>query len=346
MIKNRPARHETLDHYIGLPEPPYKVDIDKIPDLIKLMVLTLRHVEPLSTDLLKDIDPVIDDFPHADEKAFYERHNAQFQLVFLVVNSIFGKDEGDFRTLYPYSLSLVPATKRDKVDESGYALVEAFGDGGVLNKEWAYLRLDPFNGDWGMFSTLDVVVPMGKSNGHTDELGLIHDYFFLRKDVDLKSIAQPTIGLEEARQKRFLRHRAKLLYTPFRGTDARQVWGVENGLEMFVLQEMMHRNFPWPTIQAQIYDDGSIYPSLYHAWSDREIMSDENFIAEVDFCFQEQKVVVFCDGAMHQRSRVKDRDAKINDRLRALGFEVVRIPSRDILRDVRSAIEPLSKYFQ
>ncbi len=305
------------------------------------MLLTLRHVEPLSTDLLNKIDPSIDDFPHEDEQQFYRLNNSQFQLVFVVVNSIYGGDCGDYRQLYPYSISLVPATKRQTPQEAGYELVESYGKSGVLNEEWAYQSLDPFTGEWGIFSTLDVISAAGQDSAHTDEIGLIHDYFFLRKDVDLDYVAQPSTGFEGDRERRYLKHRAKLLYKPFSKTDARQVWGVENGLELFLLHEIVRVGLPWPVIQAHIYDDGAAFPSLYHAWAERETMDDEHFVTEVDFYFPEQNVALFCDGATHSRKKVRERDERINARLRELGIVVVRIPSKAILRDVKAAVQPL-----
>lgn len=344
MIKDRPENHLGLPNYSNLPEPPYRLVMEKIPDLTKLMVLILRHIEPLTTDVLGKIDPIIDDYPREDEKEVYRELNPDFQLVFLVVNSIFGKNEGEYRSLYPYSMSLIPSTKRKEVSESKFASVDAFS-GGVLNEEYAYLGLDPFAGTWSAFSQLPLISAMGESNGFTDQLGIVQDYYFLRKNIDLDAVAQPSIGIEGARQARYLRHRAKLLYKPFSGVGARKIWGVENGLELFALQEIARQQLPWPTIQAHIYDDASVYPSLYNAWSERETMNDNHFIAEVDFCFEDEKIAVFCDGATHNRKRIKARDYAINRRLEEIGFDVVRISSKDILSDIENAIAPLAARF-
>jgi len=342
VIKNRPTSHLELEHYQSLPKPPYRVALEKIPDLIKLMVLTLRHVEPLASDVLSAIDPIVDDFPHDDEKNFYRQLDPEFQLVFLVVNSLYGGDNENFRSLYPYSLSLIPSTKRGMINHSKFGSVDAFS-GGVLNDEYAYLNLDPFEGSWEAFSQLSLISEMGAKCAFTDKLGIVYDYYFLRTGVNRHEVAQPSIGIDGSRSKRFMRHRAKLLYEPFKGVSARKIWGVENGLELFVLQEIIRQQLPWPTIQAHIYDDPAVYPCLYNAWSERETMNDAHFVAEVDFCYEERKLAVFCDGATHNRAQVKKRDAAINQKLEALGFEVVRIRSKDILDDVEAAVAPLTE---
>jgi hypothetical protein len=123
----------------------------------------------------------------------------------------------------------------------------------MLDRGAAYLGLDPFSGDWSFFSEIGLIAEMGAQSAMTDEMGLVYDYFFLRMDVHHENIVQPALDMPDKRLKRYLRHRAKLLYTPFNKVDARQIWGVENALELFVLQEIVSRGTLPRVPQAMIF---------------------------------------------------------------------------------------------
>ena len=343
MIRNRPEVHAAIENYRGLPKPPYRVDIEKIPDLVRSMLFPIRHVEPLTTDALPYTGEFLGDFPEKEEFAYYKKLGAKFQLVFVVINSIYVCDEGEARLMYPYSISLIPASKRHVVEESSADFVEMMVDNEMLRRETAYLHLDPFVGEWGFWSDLGLIADMGQENAFTDELGLVFDYFYLRTEVPLDEVVQPSIEIEGDRQRRYLKHRSRLLYTPFRFLQSRRVWGVENGLELFVLHELVRRGAPFPTIQARIYADAT-FPTLYHAWVDWDDEKDAKFISEVDFLFEEQRVAVFCDGARHRKKKIIERDVRIDQNLKSAGYRVIRLSSRDILRDVEAAANLVTGY--
>lgn len=180
---------------------------------------------------------------------------------------------------------------------------------------------------------------MGAKTAFTDELGLVHDYFFLRTDVERDEIIQPAIEMPQQRLRNYLRHRSKLLYTPFSEFKSRIVWGVENALELFVVQELVRKHLPSPVCQTLMFDDGSWYPSLYHSWQAFSEDTESGFLSEVDFFFPEQRFALFCDGATHHRRRIKDRDAEIDRKLAGLGIRSVRLDSKDILQDVGRAMD-------
>lgn len=343
MIRNRPDSHFELKYYRGLPEPPYQIDLEKIPDLVRAMLFPLRHVEPVTAASLSIMPEFIGDFPNDEEFDYYASVGSKFQLVFIVINSIFADDLGESRLLYPFSISLIPASKRGIVEESSPEFVSRMKSNSLLSKDTAYMNLDPFVGEWGFWSEISIIAGMGKSNAYTDEMGLVYDYYYLRNDADLAEVVQPAVGVEGDKLKKYLRHRAKLLYKPFTHLESRQIWGVENGLELFLLHEFVRRKLPFPTIQARVYTDG-VYPTLYHAWAEWDDSQSETFISEVDFLFEEQKVVVFCDGARHRKRRIIERDKHIDERLKSAGFKVVRITSEQILNDVQLAAKMVSMY--
>jgi len=56
-----------------------------------------------------------------------------------------------------------------------------------------------------------------------------------------------------------------------------------------------------------------------------------------DFCFPAVKLAIYVDGEYwHEKPSTKVIDKKINDRLYNLGWQVLRFPAREVLRDVRA----------
>ena len=338
MIKNRPAAHFSEPHYQGLPTPPYRVEVGMIPTPIRETLRTLRRIEPVTSSTAKLHGTYIGDQPSSAEADFYNARRSEFQLIFVVINSIFIEQHEDAASLLPYAVSLIPASKRGKVDtcDAQYAL--SMCNANLLEKGSAYLGLDPFNGDWSFYSEIGLISEMGAKSAFTDELGLVHDYFFLRTDANPDEIMQPAIDMPQPRLRNYLRHRGKVLYTPFSQFRSRMIWGVENALELFVLQELRRKRLPTPICQALIFDDGSWHASLYHSWQAFSPDDESGFVSEVDFFFPDQRIALFCDGATHHRQRIRERDAEIDCKLAGLGISSVRLDSKDILQDVVSAV--------
>lgn len=339
MIRNRPKTHFSLPYYEGLPPAPYQLDMSAIPELIKLSLLPLRRIEPLGLDALHLIDGFVEDLAGHTELQYYEGLKAEFQIEFIVINSIYSKKTELISTLLPYSMSLIPASKRGRVESVTAQSVSRLQEAKLFEDGAAYMGLDPFSGEWSFFSQAGLIADLGAQTAMTDELGLVYDYFFLRKGCDFESITQAvSIDMPERRLTRYLRHRAKLLYTPFEKVEARQIWGVENALELFVYQEFIRQGLPRSIPQAMLFSDGSYQPALYHVWEAFESGADADFITECDFYFPEVRIAVFCDGATHSRTRIRERDLRIDNSLLNLGIKPIRITSRKILRDIERAV--------
>jgi hypothetical protein len=309
-----------------------------IPELIKLSLFPLRHVEPMTIDALEFTGEYLEDNPTDEEISYYTKIGAEFQLVFVVINSIFAGVRDGVSHLLPFSLSLVPASKRGNVEVSKAGFVAAMRGITMFEEGAAYLGLDPFSGEWALFSQAGLIAEMGATHALTDELGLVYDYFFLRVGLDSSSITQPAVGIPESRLRQYLRHRSKLLYTPFEKVAARRIWGVENALELFVYQEFQRQEMPCPVPQALLFDDGTWQPALYHAWEAFDDAPDAGLISEADFLFPDRRIAVFCDGATHNRARIRERDRRIDAALGDLGFRSIRLSSKRILANVEEAV--------
>jgi hypothetical protein len=336
MIRNRPKAHLSERHYRGLPPAPYAVNFDNIPETVKLSLFPLRHVEPMTAEVAEMIGEIVEDYPTKEELEHYKQENAVFQHVFIVVNSIFDKIVEDVSYLIPYSISLIPASKRGYVEHSNTDFVEAMANSEFLKGGAAYLGLDPFIGEWGLWSDVGLIAEIGASSAFTDEMGLVYDYYFLRKEVNRQDIIQPAIDMPPDRIRNYLRHRSRLLYTPFEQFKSRPIWGLENGLELFLFQEFKRQSTPNPVLQSLIFKDGSWFPALYNSW--QAFAQDDDFVSSADFYFPESKLAVFCDGGTHRRGKKKVRDEEISNKLHKAGIKSIRLSSKEILRDVQSAV--------
>ena len=334
-----------IDHYSGLPDPPYQIKLEVIPDLVKLSLFPIRHVEPLTSTIIHFAGDVVENTPNNLEWNIYEKCGAHFQLIFVVINSFYAGRESATSQLHPYSISLIPASKRGKVEICKLPFVKSMVGSAMFREGAAYMGLDPFVGDWQCFSDVGLLASLGASQGFTDEMGLVYDYFFLNIDVKRDDIVQPGLDMPPERLRRYLKHRSKLLYTPLVELKARQVWGVENALEMFVMQEFIRRSMPNAVPRALLFNDGSWHPAMYHAWYEYQ-GENTDLISEVDFFFPEERIAIFCDGGTHRRRIVKNRDTRIDAALAGINVLPLRLRSDQILQSVRSAVDQVQEAFK
>ena len=68
-------------------------------------------------------------------------------------------------------------------------------------------------------------------------------------------------------------------------------------------------------------------------------MPIENYV--VDFACLRQKLVIEIDGGQHNGSRYVDRDRTRDDRLRALGFRVVRFWNTEVSENINAIVDTI-----
>jgi hypothetical protein len=169
----------------------------------------------------------------------------------------------------------------------------------------------------------------GQRKGFLDEIGFVSDQFFLaaeRPEDDAVLMMDPRMPTKQMKA-RYEKHRAKLLFTPFKKVEARRVWGAETPIELFLIQALAKENL-FPLCQMLIMDDGAVFPSWYHLWQDIEFRHTSGLVTEADLYFPEQRVAVFCDGTHHARGKQKVKDAAINAKLEAKGIKAARDTQR------------------
>jgi hypothetical protein len=170
-----------------------------------------------------------------------------------------------------------------------------------------------------------------------DELGIVIERYYLAIDYDPSDIVEMDGFLpDDQSRKAFRRNRIKKLFTPFKQVSTRRIWGLETPIELFLFQELLSRGIR-PQCQNLIYPNGSVFQSLYDVYADVEFRRSQRLLTESDMFLPDKKIAIFCDGAHHERGKVKEKDAKIDARLANLGIRAIRIPGRLINFDLKVA---------
>lgn len=338
MIENRPASLLADPAYGILPKLPLALDWSSVPELIRVATLDLGGIQPVTEAMAKAAGGTLHDKPSEGEIELFRKRRTNFQLVSLVLSCVPAGEVDGVLQVRPFAMTLIPASKRDKVQESTIDLVAKLDVDGWLAAEPMYAGYDPFSGGWSLFGNLPGYMD-GERNGYLDEIGLVVDQFFLATELaeDDEILTMDVKMPSEQMKTRYEKHRRKLFFTPFKQVEARRVWGAETPIELFVIQALAKEKL-FPASQMLIMSDGATFPSWYHLWNDVEFRHSDGLVTEADLFFPDQRVAVFCDGGHHVRARQKAKDAAIVEKLAALGIRAVRIPGDEIRTDLPKAI--------
>ncbi|MBR0948350.1 endonuclease domain-containing protein [Bradyrhizobium liaoningense] len=338
MIEDRPASLLADPAYGILPKLPLALDWSSVPELIRVATLDLGGVQPVTRAMAEAAGGTLHDKPSDGEVELFRKRGTNFQLVSIVLSCVPAGEVDGVLQVRPFAMTLIPASKRDKVQESTIDLVAKLDVGGWLATEPMYAGYDAFSGGWSLFGNLSGYMD-GERKGYLDEMGLVIDQFFLTTEqADDDEILTMDIKMPSEQMKaRYEKHRRKLFFTPFRQVEARRVWGAETPIELFVIQALAKEKL-FPACQILIMTDGATFPSWYHLWNDVEFRHTDGLVTEADLFFSDERVAVFCDGGHHARAKQKAKDAVITEKLAALGIRSVRIPGDEIRNDLPKAV--------
>lgn len=338
MIENRPATLLADVAYRTLPKLPLALDWTSIPELIRVAMLDLGGVQPVTRAMAEAAGGNLRDTPSDGEVELFRKRGTTFQLVSVVLSCVASGEVGGVLQARPFAVTLIPASKRNAVAHETIELVAKLDVSKWLETEPMYAGYDPFSGEWGLYGNLPGHLD-GRRDGFLDEIGLVVDQYFLAADVpDDDEIVTMDLRMPSPEMKaRYERHRKKLLFTPFKKVEARRVWGAETPIELFLIQALAKEKL-FPESQMLIMDDGATFPSWYHLWQDVEFRHSAGLVTEADLYFPKERVAVFCDGAHHARAKQKAKDVAINAKLEAVGIRPVRIPGSNIKFELGRAV--------
>jgi hypothetical protein len=344
MIDNRPKHLLDQDDYKKLPAKPFAADFGLLPELVRLALGPLGGIQPVTGEMAKAADGELHDVPSEGEIKLFKEKGTLFQPVFLVLSIAHLKEVDGTPVATPYSLSLMPTSKRDVLDEKDIDLVAKLDTQKIPREmEPCYAHFDPFTGDQGFFGSVGIFIGENPIGCFLDELGIVVGQYFPAKTYDPADVMELAMGFPSAQaEEKYGKHRANLLYKPFTETKPRRVWGAQSPIELFLFQELLRRDLS-PLLQVLVFDDGSIHPSLYNLWRDIDFRYAPGLITEPDMYFPGQKLAVFCDSTRHHRGeKAKAKDAAIDEKLAKIGLSSVRVTGKLIVEDVKAAADLVS----
>lgn len=342
MIKDRPSHLLADPTYSFRPALPYRVDWSPVPDLVRRSIADLAGIQPITKAMVHAAAGDLRDKPSKAEIELFREAGTEFQLVWIIANLVAKSDDGEGFGTTPFAISLKPAEKRGKIQTTSIGLIEKLDISYDQSNPPLFSGFDPFEGSHGLFG---IGAPgLAEGRGHLDELGLVVGYYFLATSFDDEDVLAPDIGLPPGNAwRRYVKHRRKLLFTPFKNLRPRRVWGADSPIELFLIQELARRGHH-PQLQMLIMENGGVYPSFYHLWGDIEFRWSHAAVTEADLYFPDQRVAVFCDGGRYHRSANKQRkDAAISERLRGFGIIPVRIDGRTIVKELAAAADAVEE---
>lgn len=339
MIENRPASLLADPAFTTLPGLPFDLDLSAVPEWIKMSILFLGGVQPITGAMADAAGGMLSDTPTAGELALFRQRGTRFQLVFVVVSIAKFVDIDGVPHGIPYALSLMPATKRGGVSEVGVEFVERIDLSAMIARDRpVYVGFDPFTGEWNGWGGVEIFMSEPKA-GFPDELGIVYDQYYLATEYDPEDVLGVDMLENERANRKYLKHRQNLLFRPFTDTSARRIWGAESPIELFLFQALLQRGLV-PTLQMLFFSDGTMFPSLYHFWADSNAEEIPEMITEADMYFEEHRLAVFCDSTAHHRgAKAAQKDARVSERLAAIGVRSVRVPGALIVRDLQAAAD-------
>jgi hypothetical protein len=337
MIENRPAYLLADAAFKTLPKAPLTVDWSSVPELLRVAMLDLSGIQPPTKEMVEAAGGELQNNPSEGEIKLFQERGTKFQFVSVVVSLVAAGEIDSLPQFRPFSVTLIPSSKRDEVQTSSIDLVAKLDVGEWLKTEPMYTGYDPFSGAWSLYGSLPGYLD-GQRQGFIDEIGVVIDQFFLATETGNDEIMMTNMRMssEEATAK-YAKHRKKLFFTPFKKVEARRVWGAETPIELFLIQALAKEKL-FPQSQTLIMEDGTTFPSLFHLWRDAKFRNSADVISSVDLYFPTERIALFCDGSSHSRRERKSKDAAIDAKLEAMGIRPVRILGSEIKFDLAKAV--------
>lgn len=344
MIKDRPKHLLDQNDYKRLPTKPFALSFETLPEPVRRATGRLGGIQPVTREMARAASGELHDMPSEGEIALFKEKGTLFQPVFLILSIAYLKEIDGTPVATPYALSLLPTSKRDVIDERSIELIAHLDIQKALqDMKPCYAHFDPFAGASGLFGSVGAFIGEHPIDCFLDELGIVVGQYFLAKTYNQAGVLEPVMGFPSAEaEERFRKHRANLLYKPFNAIKPRRVWGAQSPIELFLFQELLRRGLA-PLLQMLVFDDGSIFPSLYNLWRDLDFRYALRLITELDMYLPEQKLAIFCDSTRHHRGgKAKAKDAAIDKKLEEIGLSTVRIPGKLIVEDLKAAADRVS----
>jgi hypothetical protein len=348
MIVNRPLTLEKIPYYKRLPRLPFAPNFSALPEVLNMDILTLDGLEPITLDIASLYPSGIPLQPSQEIINYYSRQEIKFQMVFVVANFYDLRCVDNVVEGRPYSISLIPASKRGKPQEMSAVFFKNFSIEKVLEQKLIYLNFNPFKGEWDLFGSFGTFFnSQSELDIYTDSIGFIIGVYFLANKYNKRKILLTDIVSADDRTRRKYRdYRIKRYYTPFSKLEIRKLWGADSPIELFLIHALANKQL-FPKIQTSIFRDGSIYANFYDMVSAFNVKEEHHLITTADLYFEQEKLAIFCDSKQyHSTDEAKRKDERISEKLTALGINSLRIQGTDIVQDLPKCVAQIEEYLK
>ncbi|HEX7870303.1 MAG TPA: DUF559 domain-containing protein, partial [Chryseobacterium sp.] len=346
MILNRPKfLEDNLKYYKNFPKR-RDLDIDwrHLPPTLNLDFQFLNGIAPITSSRLNfvtdsGLPPLLTVNPSEIEYEYYKSIGVrEFQAILIVFNFFALEDDldGSIRGL-PYNISLLPMTKRGKIDNWDIELLQQL-DVEQLCQDSAiiFTEFNPFQAwksgmgmDYQIFANLDY-------HDYVDTIGFNWGMYFLSPIFDTKEtkVIENNMSSKEINAK-YRKYKTNLFFKNFVDTKPRRIFGCDSPIELFLLQGMYLKKLT-PIIQMNIFKSGDLSTNYFEMQNSRIWLGQEHLITQADFYFTDKNIAIFCDGKEFHDS---SKDAKINDALQKLGIRVLRFTGKEITENLEYVLE-------
>jgi hypothetical protein len=347
MIKNRPKQLEDIPYYKHLPRAPFRYDPSALPLVLNFDIYDTCGLLPITTEVSNHYGEYLTVQPPEEVVNYYYDKNINVQMVSIVAN--FYDLQLDNGTIVgkPYCISLVPATKRGKLDPRSVKLVQGLKLEEMENFGGIYLGFNPFDGGYGLFGSYSTLMGENGINSYTDSIGFVVNAYFLADQYEKDQVMLPNIvNAPLFIQEKYTKYRINHYFKQFKNTKPRKIWGADSPIELFLIQALAARSL-YPQIQTLIFESGDVFPSFYEMIEEQNLTKETALITEVDLYFPDKKIAIFCDSTQHHRSnKARKKDERITNKLQEIGIRSIRVKGSNIVknlnRTVNEIIEQLS----
>jgi hypothetical protein len=147
MIKNRPTALLGDGAYCTLPKPPIALDWTSIPELIRVSMLDLGGIQPITKEMAEAAGGTVYDKPSEREIELFRKRGTKFQLVSVVLSVVPAGEVDGVLQVRPFAVTLIPASKRGEVEHQTIDFVTQIDVSKWLDTQPAYTGYDPFSGE-------------------------------------------------------------------------------------------------------------------------------------------------------------------------------------------------------
>jgi hypothetical protein len=357
-MENRPTYlGNNIKFYSEFPRG-YNMDVDykHLPPLLNFDFHTLNGILPLTKSRFdfigkngevdgKETSVVFVNPLEAEYDYFESIGVIEFQAVSLVIN-FYAVEETEAKVLkgLPYSVSLLPMTKDNKIDTWNINLLKQFDleelcqRGGHVFTE--FLPFKEWNKGYGAHYSLFSNIT---ANEPTDSIGFEWGMYFLCPIFEKNEVIIPeNKTYSKAINSKYKKYKINRYFKPFANTSPRQIWGCNSPIELFLLQGLYIRKIV-PEIQYSFYRTGEIFPNYYKMAEEEVFLPEDRLITSADFYYPDKKIALFCDGKDFHEN---DKDKNIDEHLNGLGIKSLRFSGKRITEDLENVLNEVENCLQ